>query len=658
MEAREPLRPAIEWHRAEGAARPAESTVEEPAGVAAESEDTMMRTGVTVPGARLVSEVKTPPREGKEQLAERAKDDSPELKSRKQPVRHRVQTRLYQSEEEEEKERQQRRSGGHRAEGLSQLEEDEHDWKQGEHIGEASNPGPVVRGPYEGRQGAPSYKPLPLPHCATTYTGSRLRPLTKPGGAFDDHLGNLPDRSHVHMGGGSVGRDGGRGIYPHPACSAALTLAAPGPKEKQVVGLGAPHGCAGCTLNIVPTTSSTSRNPYSPTSSTAWYEPVQSSGEGNLHEVTKWKWTEGERIGEAQNPGPWVNQQQPRMHVAGRACGRGRPPTYLEMMNSSKGVVVPQVQTSRGVVGAMRLQEQRKPCWFGSDCRYRYCPFWHEGMGGRGRWIGWTQPEASVGGHGLHICPDERQGAGPHRRGRQCQGDMGSRPGEMLVGRTCQASRGGQPVMMCGPDCQRHGGETVEWRIARGGGGRRGHRGAEQGQAGRGRSSGEVWQNYWAPLCRRADERSSGGSRSYGGGGSHGGGGAGRGGGDVGVEHAAGRSLAAIRVWPDQPAGGDGRLGTPRSTNLTWGTAPSTAGTRGRGGGGGGGRSGGGDGKSNGGGGKNGGRGGKSGGGGRSVDGRGWGKGYVPYGQMRRKCRSISEARRKCRSISEANACA
>ena len=89
-----------------------------------------MRTGVTVLGARLVSEVKTPPREGTGQTAEQAKGDSPELKRRKQPVRQRVQTRLYQSEEEEEKERQQRRSGGYRAEGLSQLEEGEHDWKQ------------------------------------------------------------------------------------------------------------------------------------------------------------------------------------------------------------------------------------------------------------------------------------------------------------------------------------------------------------------------------------------------------------------------------------------------------------------------------------------------------------------------------------------------
>ena len=153
---------------------------------------------------------------------------------------------------------------------------------------------------YEGRQGAPTYTNLLNLLYVTKYTGSRLRPLKKPGGVFDDHLWNLPNRSHVHTGGGSVGRDGGRGIYPHPACSAASTLAAPGQKEKQVVGLGAPNGCKGCTLNIV-TTASTLPSEFRG-------QPVQGCEWGNLHSGD---WKHGERIGEAKNPGPWVWSVEP-----------------------------------------------------------------------------------------------------------------------------------------------------------------------------------------------------------------------------------------------------------------------------------------------------------------------------------------------------------
>ena len=179
------------------------------------------------------------------------------------------------------------------------------------------------------------------------------------------------NKFHVHMGGGSVGRDGGRGIHPHPACSAALTLAAPGPKEKQVVELGTPHGCGGCTLNIVSTAS------FVPKKSS---EPVQGSQWGNLHkqweercgvntrgaeashrrEKTKKNWLEGTRVGEATNPGPWVwlapatyaeavTMPEWRLtEMAGRTGwkggrggrqqvqgGRGRPPTYQEAVSGT-----------------------------------------------------------------------------------------------------------------------------------------------------------------------------------------------------------------------------------------------------------------------------------------------------------------------------------
>ena len=63
-------------------------------------------------------------------------------------------------------------------------------------------------------------------------------------------------------------------------------------------------------------------------------EPVQGSKVGILHKEERRKnnWMEGSRIGEAQNPGPWV-WRPPKARLPGRWGGRGRPPSYAEMLS-------------------------------------------------------------------------------------------------------------------------------------------------------------------------------------------------------------------------------------------------------------------------------------------------------------------------------------
>ena len=165
------------------------------------------------------------------------------------------------------------------------------------------------------------------------------------------------------------------------------------------MGLGAPHGCDGCTLNIV----TTGKQPRQSVN----MEPVQSSMVDNLHtrKQKSWNWTLGTRLGEARNPGPWVWLQPPQRMAACNG-GRGRPPSYAEVVEWQQ----PGASLDR----------------------------WHAWKG-KGR--GWTRPDASVRGHGLCIPWLGLRRHGLELRGRGGQEHAGSRPGDKPVGSTHGASR-------------------------------------------------------------------------------------------------------------------------------------------------------------------------------------------------------------------------
>ena len=130
-----------------------------------------------------------------------------EKPAEKPPVRTRTKTRLYQSEEEEAKEREQRRSkekqqsrSQPQTENASQQAEREcHDWKQGERMGEAKNPGPGYRQwdlPYPTNRQAVGRRRQERRKPGFRWMGWQTHPLVPP-----HRIGTQNAQSYVQMGG-------------------------------------------------------------------------------------------------------------------------------------------------------------------------------------------------------------------------------------------------------------------------------------------------------------------------------------------------------------------------------------------------------------------------------------------------------------------------
>ena len=273
------------------------------------------------------------------------------------PTRVRNPTRLYQSEQEEAAERASRQTekAGKALKEVQRkgpvLESGEavsHDWKEGERLGEASNPGPPTASGGKTKGGKHNSS------SSSSQTNHMIKkPIGTPGNdgqpsAEDLRPGWLarsqPESLHrARRGYPGVHVDHRRGVDRHAV------------KQRES---GAAHG---------------------------WYL--------------------GTRVGEAQNPGP-----KGRRKGAQEKTGRGKPRSYAEVVRhaGSKGVTprpvapvnvggkgprafgkgYPQAKAmdsharqrvATGITGHGRgwPRVTAKPCWFGLRCKYAHCPYAH-----------------------------------------------------------------------------------------------------------------------------------------------------------------------------------------------------------------------------------------------------------------------------------------